>query len=313
MIDFSNIKDGLFSQKSFLKKRDIKKYYDKPELGIPIIFPTKLKEFNYKGNYYQIEKNTYKKKIFGDDNNVYTISNNCFKYGKEFAFEISPKKNYSHILSSIKNINLEIKEKIFFYKKKKLKLGAFQTRNIPHLGHEKIIQMLLENCDIVFINPVIGPKKKGDVKSKTLMKLYDFLNKKYYNNKLIFSPVCANMFYAGPREAIHHSIIRSNLGFDYFVVGRDHAGALDFYPPFKAIKYIKKYCNKLKINVLTHYGAYYSKKYKKFIILHNNNKNDLINIKGTDFRKSILKRKIFKFARKDLQKYLFDLGESFFY
>ena len=41
-----------------------------------------------------------------------------------------------------------------------LKIGAFQTRNILHLGHELIINEMLEFCDHVVINPVLGPKKR---------------------------------------------------------------------------------------------------------------------------------------------------------
>ena len=104
------------------------------------------------------------------------------------------------------------------------KVGAFQSRNIPHLGHEKLINKLLEKCDVVIINPVCGVKKKGDVKTEVLKKAYDFLIKYHYGDKLVFAPLYASMFYAGPREALHHAVLREKLGFDYFIVGRDHAG-----------------------------------------------------------------------------------------
>ena len=48
------------------------------------------------------------------------------------------------------------------------------------------------------------------------------------------------MFYSGPREAIHHSILRKNLGFDQFLVGRDHAGAENVYKPNLAYQTVKK-------------------------------------------------------------------------
>ena len=71
-------------------------------------------------------------------------------------------------------------------------------------------------CDIVIVNPVIGPKKRGDVKPEVLKEIYNFLIKKYYDNNVIYRPVYANMHYAGPREAVHHALIRERLGFDYF-------------------------------------------------------------------------------------------------
>ena len=42
------------------------------------------------------------------------------------------------------------------------------------------------------------------------------------------------MFYAGPREAVHHTKIREKLGFEYFSIGRDHAGANNAYDPAAA-------------------------------------------------------------------------------
>ena len=120
-------------------------------------------------------------------------------------------------------------------------VGAFQTRNIPHFGHQKIMERMLDICDHLVVNPALGPKKGGDATIECLNSVFgDFFTSRF-GGRISFMPVFSNMYYAGPREAIHHSILRRNMGFTNFSVGRDHAGAENFYDPKAAPKITCKF------------------------------------------------------------------------
>jgi sulfate adenylyltransferase len=112
---------------------------------------------------------------------------------------------------------------------------GFQTRNVPHLGHEYVQKTALTFVDGIFINPVIGPKKQGDFKDEVIIRAYEALLRNYYlKDRTVMAILQTEMRYAGPREAIFHAIIRKNYGCTHFIVGRDHAGVGQFYSPYAA-------------------------------------------------------------------------------
>jgi sulfate adenylyltransferase len=125
--------------------------------------------------------------------------------------------------------------RILFKEKGWQEIVAFQTRNPPHLGHEYVQKTALTFVDGIFINPIIGRKKPGDFKDDIILKSYETLIKHYYlKERSIMSILRTSMKYAGPREAIHHAIMRKNYGCTHFIVGRDHAGVGTYYGPYDA-------------------------------------------------------------------------------
>ncbi len=117
------------------------------------------------------------------------------------------------------------------------KIVAFQTRNPPHKGHEYVQKTALTLADGLFINPVIGKKKKGDFIDEVIIRSYQELIKEYYpEHRVLLSTFETEMHYAGPKEAIFHAIARKNFGCNFIIIGRDHAGVGNFYGPYDAHK-----------------------------------------------------------------------------
>ena len=122
------------------------------------------------------------------------------------------------------------------------------------------------------------------------------------------------MFYAGPREAMHHALMRQRMGFHLFTVGRDHAGAENAYKPNMACAFIKRNEHKLKIDVMLHKGAVFCSGCKEVILKGdcNHSSNLMIDISGTDFRSNIRAKRLFNMADQRMQHYLFEKSEDIF-
>ena len=148
-------------------------------------------------------------------------------------------------------------------------LVGFQTRNVPHVAHEMLQKAALNLYDGLLVNPLIGKKKKGDFKDELILSTYLALIDSYYPKEMVmFVTLHTDMRYAGPKEAIHHAIMRKNFGCSHFIVGRDHAGVGKYYHPFAAHEIFKDYTD-LAIEPLFFPAFYYCKK----CLMYSNERN----------------------------------------
>ncbi|NHJ46438.1 MAG: sulfate adenylyltransferase [Asgard group archaeon] len=163
---------------------------------------------------------------------------------------------------------------------------GFQTRNVPHLGHEYVQKTALTLVDGLFINPIIGKKKTDDFLDPVILGAYKVLIDNYYrHDKAMMGILRTRMRYAGPKEAIFHSIMRKNFGCTHFIVGRDHAGVGDYYGPFDAHGIFKQFPD-LEIEPICFRSFYLCSKCTG-VVNDNTCPHD-----GTEFQKFISGRKI---------------------
>ncbi len=137
---------------------------------------------------------------------------------------------------------------------------AFQTRNPPHVAHEMLQKTSLTTHDGVFVNPLIGKKKSGDFVDEVILESYLTMIDNYYpKNRCVLATLHTEMRYAGPKEAIHHAIMRQNYGCTHIIIGRDHAGVGKYYSPFAAQEIFSDYGD-LDISPIFFPAFYYCKK-----------------------------------------------------
>lgn len=148
-------------------------------------------------------------------------------------------------------------KKIFDLKGWKTIVG-FQTRNVPHRAHEYLQRVALEHVDGLFIQPLVGQKKKGDYTPEAVIIGYQALVDEFYpSNRVVLGILSTSMRYAGPREALFHALIRKNYGCTHFIVGRDHAGVGDYYEKYAAHQLLKSFEEELGIKIMYLHGPFY--------------------------------------------------------
>ncbi|MHA1624344.1 MAG: pyruvate kinase [Promethearchaeota archaeon] len=143
---------------------------------------------------------------------------------------------------------------------------GFHTRNIIHRGHEYIQKEAVKrvNGEVLFISPVLGPKKTGDFNSDVILRSYEIMEKNnlYGSYRTFICPFFTYSRYSGPREAVFTAICRKNFGCSHFIVGRDHTGVADYYDK-NASQEIFDNIGNIGIKIINFGTVYYCRKCMK--------------------------------------------------
>jgi sulfate adenylyltransferase len=172
------------------------------------------------------------------------------------------------------------------------KVVAFQTRNPMHLAHEELCRMALERleADGVVIHMLLGKLKAGDIPAPVREACIRKMVEVYFPaNTVMVNGYGFDMLYAGPREAVLHALFRQNMGATHLIVGRDHAGAGNYYGPFDAQTIFdeKVPVGALQIEIFRADHTAWSKKLNRVVMMNeapDHTPDDYVILSGTKVR-----------------------------
>ncbi|KAJ1461775.1 hypothetical protein M885DRAFT_506893 [Pelagophyceae sp. CCMP2097] len=176
---------------------------------------------------------------------------------------------------------------------------AFQCRNPVHRAHYELFTRALDAPNVgkdavVLVHPTCGPTQPGDIPGTLRYKTYEVLKAEAANPRIVWAYLPYSMHMAGPREAIHHMMIRKNFGCTHFIIGRDMAGCKssidgeDFYGAYDAQEFALKHGGELGVEAVPSLNLVYTA--EEGYITADKAKEmglDSLNLSGTKFRKML--------------------------
>lgn len=209
---------------------------------------------------YEYDKKSLAKDVYGTDEAKHPGCARTYAYkdkfvGGKITLVNRPKINEPFTPYFLPPLQLR---KIFKEKGWK-RIVAHQTRNVPHTGHEWLMkgawfqtygELPMDKPYVgVLVNAIIGEKRKGDYIDEAIILTQDELRKSGYfgDHNHLTSLTFWDMRYAGPREAVFHAALRTNLGLTHHMFGRDHAGVGTYYGPYDAHRLLESLQGEINI------------------------------------------------------------------
>jgi len=176
---------------------------------------------------------------------------------------------------------------------------AFQCRNPVHRAHYELFTRALDADNVgeggvVMVHPTCGPTQADDIDGTVRYKTYEVLKAETNNPKIIWNYLPYSMHMAGPREAIHHMMIRKNFGCTHFIIGRDMAGSKssldgeDFYGAYEAQEFAQAKSAELGVKCVPSLNLVYTEE-EGYVTVNVAEEKGLTKktLSGTKFRKAL--------------------------
>lgn len=146
LINVANVETGLLARSLVRTPEQISEFRCISR-GIPILIPADPELFIFKkSDVFSIDSKQILETIYGLSDDSYVGFLHAFKF-LNFLSNYEVRDEYMPALNAIIRQNETVANHVSAMRCQGETIGAFQTRNVPHFGHEEIMRRMLDHCD----------------------------------------------------------------------------------------------------------------------------------------------------------------------